>query len=485
MSGTYVTDTGFNGQTFEENKVFWETAFQNLFGDDIDLDPEGPFGQIVGLAALRDTQIWEALLEVYNSRDADQATGISLDALYSERGLIRIAAGSTFVNDVLLYGTGGTLVAAGSQAKQSTGEDSDITYSLTGDVTISQTVARDIVLEVQTPSNGETFTITLDGTPYTYDAVVPPDDAADVAAELVTLIEAGSFEGTVSSTDAEIFIQQTNQDFSITFTANILLTLLASAGSFSADTTGPFTLPANTLDEIVTSVSGWDSVNNPTAGITGRDRETDSEFRIRAAATVATGNATEDAIVNAISNDVAGITAVAIQSNRTDVTDGDGLPPHSFEVVISGGLNADIGQVIWDTQGAGIASYGNTPVVVTDSEGESQTVYFSRPTSVYIHVKVKRDLYSEEEYPTDGDAQIKQAIVDWATINQPIGKDVIRQRLNTPVYSVPGIEDIEITIDGTPNPGDTPTYAAQNIEIALRERAIFDVTRIVVEDLTP
>ena len=38
--GTYVTDTGFNTQTFEINKLYWETQLQTIFGSDIDLDPE-------------------------------------------------------------------------------------------------------------------------------------------------------------------------------------------------------------------------------------------------------------------------------------------------------------------------------------------------------------------------------------------------------------------------------------------------------------
>jgi len=483
MSGTYVTDTGFNMQDFATNKSYWEGVFQAIFGDDVDLDPEGPIGQMVGIFALRDTNIFEAIQEVYTSRDVDQATGVSLDTLFGERGLIRISEGSTFVSDALLYGTVGTVIPLGSQAKQSTGEFSTILYSLVGAVTISQTIARVVELTVETPAVSEVFSITLDGVLYSHISLTT--DPIDVADALVLLIDAGTFAGTVSNVDDVIYINQEALNFTIVFTANITLDVIASPGSFQADAAGTYPVPATTLDEIVTPVAGWDSVTNPGAGITGREQETDSEFRLRAANTATTGNATEAAIVNAISNDVAGVTRVAIQSNRTDVTDGEGLPPHSFEVVVSGGLDQDIADSIWETQGAGVASYGTEEETVVDSEGVSQTVYFSRPESVYIWVKVKRDLYDEEDYPIDGDDQIKQAIVDWAVLNQPIGKDVIRQRLNTPVYSVPGIDDIEITIDGTATPGGTPTYAEQNIVIAAREVADFDVSRITVEDLTP
>lgn len=482
--GTYVTDTGFNTQTFEINKLYWETQLQIIFGSDIDLDPEMPFGQMVGILAKRDTDIFAAIQEVYTSRDVDEATGISLDILFGERGLFRIGAGSTFVSGVLLYGDIGTVIEVGKQTNQSEGANSDKLFSLTGEVVISQDFCRDIEIEIEAPAVPEDYSITLDGTAYPYEATGGDDEEA-VALALYNLIIAGDFAGVVSVDGAIIRITQEGSNFNIFFTTNISVNLISSPGSFSADDTGAIAIPQDTLNTIATPVTGWDSVINPTAGTTGRERETDSEFRTRAANTSSTGNATENAIVNDISNNVAGVTKAVIASNRTDVVDGDGLPPHSFEVVVTGGVDADIAQSIWETQGGGIASFGNVENTVQDSEGNDQTVFFSRATSIYIHVKVKRDLYSEEEYPANGDTQIKEAIVAWSELNQPIGKDVIRQRLNTPVYSVPGIEDILITIDGTASSGGTPTYAEQNIVIAIREDAVFDTSRIVVEALTP
>lgn len=482
--GIYVTDTGFNTQTFEINKLYWETQLQIIFGLNIDLDPEMPFGQFVGILAKRDTDIFSAIQEVFTSRDIDAATGISLDILFGERGLFRIGAGSTFVPGVLLYGTIGTVIGAGKQVRQSEGINSDKLFSLTGEVIISKDFCRDIEIEIQTPTVPEDYLITLDGVVYSYQATGVDDEDA-VALVLYNLIIAGDFAGVVMLDNNIIRIIQEGENFTIFFTTNISVNLIASPGSFSADDPGTIAVPQNTLDTIVTPVPGWNSVINPTAGTTGRERETDSEFRIRGANTSTTGNATENAIVNDISNNVTGITKAVISSNRTDVTDSDGLPSHSFEVVVTGGLDADIAQSVWETQGGGIASFGNVEIIVQDSEGNNQKVYFSRPTFIYIWVKVKRDLYSEEEYPVDGDTQIKNAIVTWSELNQPIGKDVIRQRLNTPVYSVPGIEDIEITIDGTTSPGDTPTYAEQNIDIVTREDAVFDISRIIVEALTP
>jgi len=484
MSNFFVTSTGFVKKTFEELKTYWQTSFQSIFGDDIDLDETGPFGQLAALFAKRDADIWDGAEEIYNSRNPNAAEGLSLDNVAAETGVIRQAATSTQVTDVQLFGTEGTVVAAGKLARQSTGDYTTINYTLKIGVTITKTAARKVLLTMDEPGGaGETFTITIDGTPYSY-VTIGGDTGTIVAGEIKTLIEAGAFAGTVTQSAGQLTIEYITVDFSISWTANITLDALASGGDFEADTAGAYPLPGNTLDTIVTPVSGWDSVNNPSAGVTGRNTETDSDFRIRRANTLTTGNATDDAIVNAISNRVSGITQVGITSNRTDATV-DGIPAHSFEVVVTGGADADIAQQIWDTQPSGIQSHGSTTVIVVDSEGNNQTIKFSRPTPIYIHVKVKRDLFSEETYPATGDTAIKDAIVEWALLNQPIGKDVIRQRLSIPVYEVPGIEDIEISIDGTPLPGDTPTYALANVAIAGREYADFATSRIVVEALTP
>ncbi len=480
--GVFVTADGFVKKSFDELKTYYEEEFKAIFGTEIDLDPTGPFGQLIGLLAKRDADLWDGAEEIYNSRDPDIAEGLSLDKIGAETGVIRQQATETLVQSVFLYGDEGTLIEEGKRVRQSEGEHTDIEYLLLEDTEITKNNCRYIELKMDGPSDAELFRITIDTVNYDYTASVPPDTAEDVAQELKDALDAGVFAGTATRVGDVLQIQQTNIDFDITFTANINEELLASAGDFEAELAGIYPVPTDTLDTIVTPVSGWDDVNNPNAGVTGRPTETDIEYRIRRANTLLTGNATEEAIVQAISNNVAGVTKVSIVSNRTDATVG-ALPPHSFRVTVAGGDDDDIGQQIWNTQPAGIQSVGSEHVVVVDSEGNNQDVYFSRPTPIYIHVKVLRSKYTEESYPINGDDQIKDNIVEWAFFNQPIGKDVIRQRLNTPIYEVPGIEDLQVTIDGTANPGDPPTYAAQNIDIADNEYADFATDRIIVGDI--
>ena len=480
MSAIFVTETGFNKKTLIEIKEELEDAFKLIFGDDIDLDPSGSFGQFIGLLSKREADLWDGAEEIYTSRNVNFATGISLDNILAENTITRLPATETQVNNVLLIGDEGTLIDTGKLARQ---ENALLDYSLDSNVTITKTIARKGKISIDSVTIPSTYTVIIDSISYPY-TTVGGNTEIDILNGLKALIDAGTWDGStnVDTINLQLILEYIDTDFSFDISGDLLIDEIASGGNFTCTITGANTLPANTLNIIVTPVSGWDSVINPDSGITGNDIETDSEARIRRAQSLIRGYATDGAISSALFNNIEGVTYAKVFSNRTDFIDTEGRPPHSFESVVQGGDDNDVANEIWIRQSTGIQSYGNTTIIIIDSEGISQTIEFSRPESVYIHVEVTRTLYNEEIYPVNGDELIKEAIVNWSldTNNINIGKDVIRQRLAIPIYTVPGIEDIIILIDGTPNPGDTPTYAAQNITINDRELAIFAIDRIEV-----
>lgn len=491
MAGIFVKSTGFEKKTLEQIKEELEAEYKIIYGNDVDLDPRGPIGQEIGIWAKTLADLWDGAEEIYTARNPNEATGKSLDDVAAETGVKRIDATPTTVNNVLLIGDESTLVTAGNKAKQSI---SELTYSLLSDVTITKNAALKLKVEPNTAfplSGGEVFDVTLDSILYQHVGIAA-QTKGDVIDALITLIQAGSFIGSVSNEDdTNLVIDGNDSDsdsipdtnFTALWSSTLDLNLLASGGDFEADEDGANTLPANTLDTIVTTVSGWDEVLNPGAGLTGAPVETDQELRIRRAATFLAGNATDEAIKSNLLNKISGIQTAAVFSNRTLITSPDGLPPKSFESVVEGGTDEDVANEIWQSEPSGIESYGNTTKVIQDSEGNDQTIKFSRPAPIYIHVKVQRGFYNEEVYPADGDNLIKQNIVNWALLNLNPGNDLIRQRLADPIYEVNGIGDINILVDDTPNPGDTPTFAEKNIEISPRELANFDVNRITVEAL--
>ena len=477
--GTYVTDTGFVKKTLAEIQAELEAEYQSTFGEDIDLDPTGPFGQLIGLTAKREANLWDLAEEIYTSRNPNEATGTSLDNIAAENAVLRNPAVATAVQDVLLIGDEGTVVAAGKQARQTAGS---LLYSLDTSVTITKASARFIELEPDAPSagGGEVYTVTIDGTPYTYTAA-PGDGKKEVIDDLVSDITGGAFPGTAQNiNDTYLEVQDVDTSFNITWTSTLTQNRLGSGGNFTCDETGANPLPATTLDTIVTPVTGWDEVTNPSAGSTGAPVESDAALRIRREASLQQGNATDEAIRAALLEDVDGVTFASVASNRTMSVDGDGRPPKSFEAVVQGGTDLAVAEKIWETMPSGIEPYGNTSQNVTDSEGRTQSIDFSRPVSKYAWVDVDYTLYAEENFPTGGEDLIKQSIVDWAAENQGIGKDIIRQRLNIPIYEVPGVGDLTITIAITDTPGGTPSYGSSDIAIGAREISEWATSRITL-----
>ena len=106
--------TGFAPKTYTIIVAELEAAFKGVFGASIDLAAQGPFGQLIGILAEREAEVWDAAQEVYASFDPDQATGQALDALSALTGTLREQATNSTVT-VTCTGTAGTTIPAGTQ----------------------------------------------------------------------------------------------------------------------------------------------------------------------------------------------------------------------------------------------------------------------------------------------------------------------------------------------------------------------------------
>ena len=251
-------------------------------------------------------------------------------------------------------------------------------------------------------------------------------------------------------------------------------------GTFRAVVAGAIPAVASTVTIIFTPVSTWTAVTNAADGTIGRAVETDAEARVRRADSLLVGTGPLESIVAALLNEVANVTSVSGFENETDTTDANGVPPHAYHFVVLGGTDQDVADKIWAKKGGGIQTYGNTSATVTDSNGTAHTIYFSRPINKYVWVKVTIDsYYTEESFPADGSDEIKAAIVAYGNA-LGMGKDLIVQRWQIPVYSVPGIGDITIEHAITDAPGDTPSYSSVNLAIGPTSVATMATSRISV-----
>ena len=164
--------------------------------------------------------------------------------------------------------------------------------------------------------------------------------------------------------------------------------------------------------------------------------------------------------------------------NDTDETDDLGLPPHSIEAVVYGGLDADIAQAIFRRKAAGIQTFGSTTIAVIAASGQSININFSRPTTVPVYIQVS-NLETDTDYPADGDDRIKSALIDYiggdVRGGLTIGSDVRYMTLPDVILSVPGVVDFDLAISETGS-----DYGEGNIVIDTREKAVTDNSKITI-----
>jgi uncharacterized phage protein gp47/JayE len=244
---------------------------------------------------------------------------------------------------------------------------------------------------------------------------------------------------------------------------------------FECTATGPIAANAGTVTVIASPVSGWNSVTNPLDGTPGSDEESDGDLRLRAFGELESNGAANAISLRADLLELDDVTSVVVLENRTNALDVNAVPAHSLEAIVYGGDNEDIAAQILASTPLGIWSHGSEDVDIEDSAGETQTIHFSRPTArnVYITVELTIDAAL---YPSDGDDQIKAAIIAQVEADVQIGDDVILSRVYPAVFSVAGVLDVTAIKAGfSASPSGTV-----NLSIGTREIADFDTSRIVV-----
>jgi len=389
MSDYGVSSTGFKRKRLNLLLEELNSEVKAIFGENFNVSPESPDGQVNGVISESNANLWEIAEESYNAFNPKAASGVTLSNLVQLNGITRLAATKTKA-ELSLAGDPGTVIPEGSL----------VSTSDTGD-------------ELSTDTS-----VTLDG--------------------------AGN-----------AIVQATALEF------------------------GPISMLASTITEIDSPVTGWDTVNNTSDANEGTNEESDPDLRARRQRSVARdAQAIIDGIRAAVEN-IDNVTQALVLENDTDAVDANGLPAHSFQVVVSGGADIDVADIIWLKKPAGIQAFGDITEQVIDSQGISHDISFSRPTAVTIYVEVTLTTFAE--YPANGDDLIKQAIVDYANgdlvDNRSFGlaDNVIYTRLYTPINSVAGheIDDLQISIV-------SPADGVVNIPISITQIADFQIANITV-----
>lgn len=443
-------------------------------GKDFDADPESVTGQFIKIFAEREAQLWEILQAEYNAMYPSSAVGQALDNAASFVGVRRLPAQRSNV-PAILYGTEGTIVNADSIARsaQSSGN-----YLLDEAVTISLGNAVDVNLAV-TPVNSFYYSILINGLSVNY-ASDSSATLAEVKAGLIASFTALGFHA-IASTDGVRVNDVNLKPFSIIFGGGFTANLIGSPGIFYRQTVGSEVPPVGTLTNIVTTVSGWNSVNNPINASPGRLSETDTELRARYNIGVfRTGAGAAESIQANLFEDVPGITYAIVYENKGDIVDADGRPPHSVEAVVMGGLNEDIYKLLLKQVAAGIQTFGNTSGTIYDSQLVPQLMAFSRPVPVLGWIKLTINSYAEEILPDNAPTLIASTVVETGN-NFGVGKDIIPQRFLGPIYDkLKGIGQITVTVATGATTPPSGSYTSNVIPVNLRSVSQWDASRVSV-----
>lgn len=445
--------------------------------DDIEARPDSVFGLLIDTFADRETALWEMGEGVYYAMYPGSAYGASLVRSVSFTGVTRREAERSKAV-VVVYGVPGTVVRQFSQIRH---KSTQSIWETTEAVTITPLAASDVSIS-PAPLPNTTYTVTIDGSPYSY-TTAATTSTNDVLGGLVAALSVTGLN--VSSNGAVVrIVLGTAMAMAVGLSAGLSFTQIGSSVLAQTVDMIPEIADIGDLDTIVTLTDGWAAVTNLQTGSVGRLEETDSELRARYdTGLFRLGAGTLPSISVNVRDKVQGISAIKVIGNDTDDIDDQGNKPHSIRVVVEGGIDTEIADAIYRVKGGGIDTNGAVSTLLKTDEGD-QTILFDRPEYIYVWASAEITLLpaSEEAFPSNGFDLIRDAIAATGQAHG-IGQDVILQRFYCSIYQVKGLAAVDLKFASSTNPAFTPApgdYSATNITVEEYQMAKFDPSRVEV-----
>lgn len=465
------TETGLQTQGLAEIISEVNTSLIDKLGLDVPPEPDEVLGVLNGILSEREALAQFNLQAVNSSFDARFATGTSLDRVANYTATKRKPATNSKSTSFLARGTPATAIIDDSrfQLLQTT----DVWAVVDGPFVI---VAGGAAIFSVTDSLGiAKFNFTPGPTLFVGQTV-------DISTFVTNT--AYNVTGDITATGAGFF-----QISSIAFGTNEtgLFEENSIAVTAQAEETGPVSFLNTGVSSwaIITNIAGWDDIRS-TADLdpedTGSDVENDPDFRIRRRdSLLKDGNDLEAIRVSVL--DVVGVTSTEVFENTDCTQTVDGIPPGEFEVVVDGGLDADIAAAIFDDKPPGAIGAGSTSVDVTTSTGQTVAIKFSRPTDVDIDVQITVGTAAAEfPFPANGSELIAAAFLAAGNAVATISRDQIPESFIGVVFDAVKTDLGQDTISSAlveMRVGIDP-FDTIPIPIDLRERGDYDSSTISV-----
>lgn len=479
-----VTQTGFVKKTLPILLGEIRESERENINERLNLLDTSVTGQLNGVFGDKCRELWDVAEAVYRSQYPDSASDEALDSVGSITGATREESDESTVTLDQLFVDGGTTITADSVV--SVGPSGN-RFKITEDVTNSESYPQTLSGPAESEETGP-----IVGNAQTIDTIQTPISGWNAKAAITCgASEPYNLDGLVLNfrIDNALFLGPINFSGGDPWSAQDVADLIDASptGAEGTDAGGKARMAsptdgtgssveitggtANAVLQFPTNkIKGF----NSTDADPGRNLETDPEFRIRRDQLLrATGKGTVEAI-RAAMLEVDDVLQAYVFNNPTDNVV-DGMPPHSVEVVLSGGDDVEIAEALFDVVGAGIATHGTESETVTDSQGFDHTIKFSRPVEepIYMELTILTD---PDLFPIDGEDQVKTALATEGDALD-IGEDVIALQFKATPLEVAGVIDVTSFLIDTV----TPPVGSVNITIAARNLATFDTADI---DLT-
>lgn len=479
-----LTEQGLEIKDFNEILSEMKESLRSKLGVQIDTETGSVIDQIYSPVADQINDAWQALLSVHQADDPNTASGESLDRICEQVGVTRLPATRSVVEAQSFIGDNNTSIPAGSILEVDGTEER---FSLISTVLISTASCISVTVEITTVSDNTEYTATVEGFPF---SITSDADATaeEIAAALVQSINSQALLTATATDNLDGTFKVEPDDgvssINCSFGPGQSVASVTSTGEVESENFGPILAPSGTLNKIITPVIGWNSTINPLDAAVGRDIETDPALRVRRSQSLAiTGQSTVPAIRAKLAQ-LDGVEAAIVVENDQNVADLEGRPPKSFESIVLGGLDLEIAETIWNNKPVGIETFGSTEIEYVDSEGISRFIQFSRPTEVYIHIRVSYTKYNEESFPSTGETAMQSTVLDEGNALS-IGNDVLPERFKGPIFTnVSGIAELTIEVATSAAPLDPPgAYQTSPLAISGTEVPVFDSSRIIIQEV--
>ena len=192
---------------------------------------------------------------------------------------------------------------------------------------------------------------------------------------------------------------------------------------------GPIPVPISTLTTITTPISGWTSITQTTAGTIGTLADSEQKYRNLRQTTVMRNYTSVVDTMQARLLEL-GVDQASVFNNDATITV-DGVPANTIAVTVGEvGTVTDesIATVIFETNAVGCPTFGSTTTAITDVQGYSHDINFTKASAVTIEIEM--DITFLDTESAGAIEQIKAALVGHIE-SLLAGEDVIWSRLFT------------------------------------------------------